>query len=180
LVVASRTPLRPIRFILLSTLPTDQSIDLLFALNQASFALASEMNAALAALEITIRDYCVLWKARDGTLTQRQIADAALLDKTTMVNTVDGLEEAGLARRKPSITDRRARLLVLTPHGRKVVSRGQAIIDRLAAEILSAIPEQERAPFVSALQGLVDGRLSSPSHIHADVTRQTAKHSRSR
>jgi len=43
--------------------------------------------------------------------TQIQIAELAYLDKTTMVVTVDALEKAGLAQRRQSSTDRRARIV---------------------------------------------------------------------
>ena len=41
------------------------------------------------------------------------------LDKTTMVVTVDELERAGLAERQASSTDRRARIIKVTPAGRR-------------------------------------------------------------
>jgi DNA-binding MarR family transcriptional regulator len=144
--------------------PPDQAIDLLFLLNQASHALSAEMTGALAGLGISVRDYCVLWKALDGDQTQKQIADAALLDKTTMVTTLDGLEAAGLAERRPSPTDRRARLVTLTPAGRKVVAEGEEIIVALVADVLAELPATQRRGFLSALTRLVEGRLATPAH----------------
>jgi MarR family transcriptional regulator, transcriptional regulator for hemolysin len=41
--------------------------------------------------------------------TQSQLAAQCALDKTTMVFALDELERAGLAERRPSRTDRRAR-----------------------------------------------------------------------
>jgi len=130
------------------------------------------MNGALSDLGISIRDYCVLWKAMGGDCTQREIADAALLDKTTMVTTLDALERAGLAERRPSPTDRRARLVTLTPAGRKVVAKGQKVIDALVADVLDALPATQRKVFLSGLIRLVDGRLSSPAHAPGARTRR--------
>jgi MarR family transcriptional regulator for hemolysin len=135
----------------------DLGVDLLFLLNQASYALSAEMTAALAEVGITLRDYCVLWKAQDGDQTQ-------LLDKTTMVTTLDCLVAAGLAERRPSPTDRRARLLTLTPAGRKAVTRGTKIIDKLIADVLTTVPVRDRAAFLSGLTGLAEGRLARPAH----------------
>ena len=66
--------------------------DLSFLVDKASEGLAARMAAALAAIDLTVREYCVLAKADSGELTQGQIAEIALLDKTTMVVTLDGLE----------------------------------------------------------------------------------------
>ncbi|MEK8105286.1 MarR family winged helix-turn-helix transcriptional regulator [Micromonospora sp. M12] len=44
------------------------------------------------------------------------------MDKTTMVVTLDQLERAGLAERRPVPTDRRARLVAVTPAGRRFSS----------------------------------------------------------
>ena len=52
-----------------------------------------------------------------GEFTQTEIARMVGLDKTTMVVTVDELEAAGLAERRPSSTDRRARVIEVTKDG---------------------------------------------------------------
>ena len=106
----------------------------------------------------------MLSKAARGDLTQREIAALAGIDKTTMVVTVDHLEQAGLAERRPAPTDRRARLVAITPEGREVLERADAAVAGVYADVLGALPEGERSGLVAALQRLVegDGRLSSP------------------
>ena len=47
-----------------------------------------------------------------------------------MVVTMDALERAGLAERRPSPTDRRARIIAVTPAGEDVVERGEQIVTR--------------------------------------------------
>src|SRR4051794_21441402 len=96
--------------------------DLMFLLAQASHVLMTELTAALAELGITQRHYCVLCKALDGgELTQIRLAELCGMDKTTMVVTIDELERAGLAERRPSATDRRARIIAVTESGAKTV-----------------------------------------------------------
>ena len=144
--------------------PATAPVDLMMLLNEASHALTTELAAGLADLGITPRDHCVLSKAAGGNLTQREIAALAGIDKTTMVVTVDHLEQAGLAERRPAPTDRRARLVAITPEGREVLERADAAVAGVYADVLGALPEAERAGLVAALQRLVegDGRLSSP------------------
>jgi MarR family transcriptional regulator for hemolysin len=139
--------------------------DLMYLFNQASHALNTEMTSALAVLGITARDHCVLAKAAEASRTQKEIAELALLDKTTMVVTVDGLEAAGLVRRAPCPGDRRARIIEVTPKGRKVVEASTAIIDDLFRGVLAALPATQRTGFVDALTRLVDDRLAEPPHV---------------
>src|SRR5262245_44122405 len=88
-------------------------------LAQAHFALASEVNRALVPIGLTKRSWYVLTTALEGEYTQKELADLVGLDKTTMVVTIDELEEAGLAIRHPSKTDRRARVISVTKAGER-------------------------------------------------------------
>src|SRR5580692_11495501 len=78
---------------------------------QASYALITELTAAMAQLGVSPRGHCVLSAAMLGEHTQTEIAHIVGLDKTTMVVTVDELEAAGLAERRADPRDRRARLI---------------------------------------------------------------------
>ena len=79
----------------------------------------TEMTAALEDLGLPPRSHTVLVTAMTGAYTQTELARIIGLDKTTMVVTVDELEAAGLAERQPSKTDRRARVIAVTPAGAK-------------------------------------------------------------
>ncbi len=145
--------------------------DLSFLLSHTSHALITKMTAALAELGVTPRGFCVLKNALPGTLTQIQLAELSHLDKTTMVVTLDELEKAGLAERRPSPTDRRARIIVVTDAGRQVATAGQRIVDQVHRAVLEALPESERQAFVSALTRLASGYLSTPVPCQRSVRR---------
>ncbi|MEH0825652.1 MULTISPECIES: MarR family winged helix-turn-helix transcriptional regulator [unclassified Micromonospora] len=134
--------------------------DLMFLLSWASHALMAEHAAGLARLGISPRAHCVLLKAQPGGLTQRQIGELCGIDKTTMVVTLDQLEGAGLARRLPSPSDRRARLVEVTPDGEKVLDQAQEIAARIQQDVLATLPEPDRAVFLRAISALVGGRLA--------------------
>src|SRR4051794_7621019 len=125
-------------------IPTDLSADLGFLLAQANYAVSTELTAGLAELGIAPRDYCVLSTALGGELTQNRLGELCALDKTTMVVTIDGLERAGLAERRPSELDRRARIISVTDRGERVVAEAREIIARLYDEILGELPARER------------------------------------
>jgi DNA-binding MarR family transcriptional regulator len=153
------------------TAPQRTAPDLSFLLAHASHVLASRMTAALAEIGMTPRGHCVLVHAMPGELTQIELAKLTDLDKTTMVVTLDELEEAGYAERRISRTDRRARIVAVTSEGERIAAAGTEIVDRVHREVLEALPPAERDAFVSALTRLVDGHLASPSAGEPPVRR---------
>jgi MarR family transcriptional regulator for hemolysin len=146
-------------------------VDLLFLLNQATFALSNELASRLAEVQLSPRKYCVLSKALADDLTQIRLAEASMLDKTTMVVTLDELEKAGLAERCPSPEDRRARIVRVTPKGAAAVAAGGRIVEQMQEELLTTVPAESREAFVAALEQLVAGPLASPSHVERSQRR---------
>jgi MarR family transcriptional regulator, transcriptional regulator for hemolysin len=131
-------------------------------LSQASFALATELAAALAPLGLSPRGYCVLTAAQRGDHTQTELSQIVGLDKTTMVVTLDELEEAGLAERRPSSRDRRVRVIAVTKAGERRVAKAREVIDRVQTDVLATLPARERKDLLDALSRLVSDRLSEP------------------
>ena len=146
-------------------------VDLMFLVNQAGYALTAEMATALAEIKINPREFCVLSHALKGDLTQIALAELSALDKTTMVVTLDRLEQAGLAERRLSGTDRRARIVAVTPAGRTAVRKAQAIVTGMYSRILAPLPVRDREVFLRSLIALVDGPLAQPSHIERPARR---------
>jgi MarR family transcriptional regulator for hemolysin len=142
---------------------SDTTPDLSFLLDHTSHVLRTQMAAALEEIGLTARMHCVLVHALEEERTQIQLAEIGDMDKTTMVVTVDALEKAGLAERRPSSTDRRARIIAVTAKGAEVAKRSQAIADRVHSAALSALPEDERTVFLRAIKRLVEGHLQAPA-----------------
>jgi len=136
--------------------------DLGWLLNQASHVLATEMTAALAALDVTPRDVCALRTAATASFTQIELARAVGVDKTTMVVMLDELEAAGLAERRPSSTDRRARIVQVTGKGKRKLASAQRVVDRVQADVLATLGDGSGEPLMAALGRLVGDRLSEP------------------
>jgi DNA-binding MarR family transcriptional regulator len=144
---------------------------LCWLLSRASHALNTELTAALETLDITPRAHAVLTTALTGELTQSEIARLVGLDKTTMVVTVDELEAAGLAERRPSSSDRRARVIAVTDAGKRTVKRADKVLDRVRDDVLSALAPEERQIFLGALGRLACGRLAEPVQCAHPVRR---------
>jgi DNA-binding MarR family transcriptional regulator len=158
-----------------ATAPID--VDLLFLVNQAAFALTAEMTAALADIAITPREFCVLSHALKGDMTQIRLAELSALDKTTMVVTLDKLEKAGLAERRLSHTDRRARIVAVTPAGKRAVGKAQGIVARMYSSVLSVLPADDQDMFLRSLSTLVASRLAQPSHVEKPAGLRRARSS---
>ncbi|MFF1481443.1 MarR family winged helix-turn-helix transcriptional regulator, partial [Streptomyces sp. NPDC058301] len=84
--------------------PSPTEPDLSYLLDHTGHVLRTRMAAALDEIGLTARMHCVLVHALEEERTQAQLAELGDMDKTTMVVTVDALEKAGLAERRPSST----------------------------------------------------------------------------
>ncbi|RSN05661.1 MarR family transcriptional regulator [Nonomuraea sp. WAC 01424] len=154
-----------------SMAPSRTEHDLSFLLDHTSHVLRTRMAAALAELGLTARMHCVLVHALEEERTQIQLAEIGDMDKTTMVVTVDALEKAGLAERRPSSTDRRARIIAVTEKGAEVARRSQEIVDGVHTAALGSLPGKEREALVRALNRLVTGHLETPAEAPQPVRR---------
>jgi MarR family transcriptional regulator, transcriptional regulator for hemolysin len=133
--------------------PAPPVANLCWLLSRASHSLTDELTAALEVeVGISPRAHCVLSTAMTGAFTQTELAHAVGLDKTTMVVTIDELELAGLAMRQPSPTDRRARVIAVTPAGRRKVEQAKAVTERIQRQWLATLAATERKALLGALE----------------------------
>ena len=155
---------------------TTRCTDLMMLLHLTGHALETELTARLAEIGLTPRARCVLSGALDAERTQTEIAEMASLDKTTMVVTMDALESAGLAERKPSATDRRARVIVVTDAGREMVAKADQVVADVYESVLGSLPDDERDGLIKALTRLVDGRLSTVVQCDRPPRKRALRH----
>lgn len=146
-----------------------------FLLSQAGHVLQTRLTAALEDLFVTPRSWCLLSTAMTGDYTQSELAQAVGLDKTTMVVTMDELEAAGLARRVPSATDRRVRVIAVTPEGEAKVAEAQKVVDRVHEEVLAELPPHDREVFVASLERLAAGPLAAPAECSKPPRRRAPR-----
>jgi MarR family transcriptional regulator for hemolysin len=131
--------------------------DLGWLLSQASHVLKTELTAALEGLGVSPRGHHVLATAMGGKYTQTELARIVGLDKTTMVVTLDELEAAGLAERRPSASDRRARIVAVTKAGEQKVRQAEEIAARIHADVLDSLPAREGQVLLDGLARLAAG-----------------------
>jgi DNA-binding MarR family transcriptional regulator len=92
---------------------------------------------------------------------QSVLAESIGADKTRIIDVLDDLQDRGLIRREPDPADRRARLLALTPKGRRLRDQVRRAIRREEQRVLTALPEAERTVFLRALQRLAADAVRS-------------------
>jgi MarR family transcriptional regulator, transcriptional regulator for hemolysin len=99
--------------------------------------------------------------AREGAI-QQELGSALGIDRSTMVSLIDQLESAGLARRRPSATDRRARQIAITPKGRRLLQRARGLISEVEDEVLAGLTAEERHELLTLLRRALDSAPAQP------------------
>lgn len=97
----------------------------------------------------------VVIEANTG-LTQQALADAAHLDRSTMVTVIDKLEHRGLVERRAA--DRRSNGLFLTPAGAKLLRSLRRKVAGHERRVVRNLSEREREQLVSLLQRILPER----------------------
>jgi DNA-binding MarR family transcriptional regulator len=104
---------------------------------------------------LTMWAYVVLSRLGEHPLRgQAVLAQTIGADKTRIIDVLDDLQDRRLIRREPDPADRRARLLTLTPAGRRLRDQVRRAIRREEQRMLKTLPTDERAAFLRALQRL--------------------------
>ena len=83
-----------------------------------------------------------LWRLERGARTLGELAHDMTIDAPATTVLVNALEEAGLVKRAPHPTDRRAKQVTLTAAGRRMLATVQKIADR-PPEALACLPAKE-------------------------------------
>ena len=95
--------------------------------------------------------------ANQPEVDQRTLAALAGLDTSTLGSVIDRLEARGLIERRASASDRRVRLLRLTPAGRRTLDGLIPAMRRAQRRILAPLPAAQQREFMRMLKALVAG-----------------------
>src|SRR3954466_15834514 len=89
--------------------------------------------------------------AREGAI-QQELGTVMGIDPSTMVSLIDQLESAGLAKRRPCPRDRRARVIAITPKGRRLLERGRQMALQVEDEVLRGLTAAERGVLLTLMR----------------------------
>ena len=76
--------------------------------------------------------------------SQQQVALRLGIDRTTMVELIDVLEDKGLVTRRPDAADRRRKVLELTAEGQATLPRATRASNQAEQQLLAELDENER------------------------------------
>jgi DNA-binding MarR family transcriptional regulator len=139
---------------------TEFAGQLLFRLWRANHTRAAEV---LGSVGLTTALFALLnvVDARKEAI-QQELGSALGIDRSTMVSLIDQLESAGLAKRRPSATDRRAREIVITPEGRRLLKRARGLLARAEDEVLGGLSVEERRQLLALLRRALESAPAQP------------------
>ena len=125
-------------------------------LARASRAMGCAMAQGLATLSLDARGLVVLKTiSNQSAPNQLAIAQAADIDKTTLVAVLDDLERRSLVRRVPDPNDRRARVVELTDDGRQMLAWAEAAGGDIQRAVLDDLDPADRDALLRTLPLLI-------------------------
>jgi MarR family 2-MHQ and catechol resistance regulon transcriptional repressor len=118
-----------------------------------ALSLAFEESVAKSGLCLT--DFAALESLlHKGPLTISEIQDKVLLATGSMTAAIDRLEKLGLIVRKASPSDRRARLVDLTPKGRRLAASSFEHHAKDVEAVMSVLSNKERRDLYGSMRKL--------------------------
>ena len=131
-----------------------------YLLLKAGHYMTQEFETALAALELTGREFLVLsFVAPEGQLPQQELTERLGLDPTIIVALVDALEERRLLTRRRDAADRRRNVLAITAAGRRLHGRAVAAAAKAEAVFLAPLTPEQRKELQELLRTTMAPRL---------------------
>ena len=88
----------------------------------------------------------ILWllKYADGPVTQRDIGERLVVDKSNITGLIDRMETAGVVKRVPVPDDRRSYHIRMTAKGRKLAEELDAAYDRRVQTVMRRLNKAEQ------------------------------------
>lgn len=91
-----------------------------------------------------------------GAATQRELAEATVMDKVAVNRACKVLEERGLLTRRPHSIDGRSHMLALTGEGKAIHGEVMPLARESEKEIFAVLSAAEQAEFRALLKRLLD------------------------
>jgi len=109
----------------------------------------------LAPMGLTVRLCGVLILLAKGPISQQELGEQLGIDRTTIVELIDELEQRGVVVRRRNSADRRSYALVLTPKGRAFQKRALKAFEDAADEFFDALKPSERQLLSDMMRRLI-------------------------
>jgi MarR family 2-MHQ and catechol resistance regulon transcriptional repressor len=140
-------------------------------------ALSLLAAASIAKAGLCLTDFAALEALlHKGPLTISEIQDKVLLASGSMTAAVDRLEKLGLVVRKASPSDRRARVVELTPQGKRLAASCFEKHAKDLEALMSVLSEKEREQLYGSIKklGLLAASKLSEQETNDNTSRERA------
>jgi len=137
------------------TNPDTGGIHLWLILWKASRAIEAHATRSIAQFGMGVSDFAVLEALlHKGPLTITQLGEKVLLTSGSMTTAIDRLAARGLVTRCDDATDRRARIIKLTPEGHTLIEQAFAQHREALEQAIQGFPQEDRATLLPLLRQL--------------------------
>jgi len=130
--------------------------------NRTAFLMTEEISRRFAAngYPLSAQDFGILFRLmKQGAMTQVEIAQLLMRDKTTITRRIDGLVKKGFVERAPDPADRRCFRVGLTTEGELALEVMIPLVRDFQQEVLSDIPDEEKAITIRTLKSISERLL---------------------
>jgi MarR family 2-MHQ and catechol resistance regulon transcriptional repressor len=102
----------------------------------------------------------------DEPLAQSRLSDMMLVNRANITSLIDRMEKAGLVIRTSSPSDRRYNIIVLTPYGKKLLSKIEPLYAKEVKRIMGVLLEDNQKQLIKMLE-----KIRSNISERAEATR---------
>jgi DNA-binding MarR family transcriptional regulator len=143
----------------LDDLPTEIRSSIGYLLHRAAQLSARAIDDQLAPHGLEKRHFGILCALHtSGPRSQGWLGEYLGIDRTTMVQLVDGLEAKGFVERQRNPADRRSYALTLTPAGAQAWERARGELERSEDLVLDGLDEDDRDTLRALLARIVQAQ----------------------
>jgi len=128
-------------------------------LRRSWYGLNQAFRRRIAHLQLTPDRFTVLRTLLEGDpsgLSQRELSERMGSDPNTIASLVERMQTAGLIERRPHEKDGRAHRILVRPSGKRKYREARAVAVDLQAQVLMALPEEEREHFLESLNRVAE------------------------
>ena len=116
----------------------------------------------LASLGLSVQLCGVLNLLAEGPVSQHLLGEQLGIDRTSVVELIDELEQKGAVVRRRNPDDRRSYALELTATGRSLQKRAARAFDAAAAEYFGPLSQDEQQVLAEMLRRVISGARDRP------------------
>jgi MarR family transcriptional regulator, transcriptional regulator for hemolysin len=135
-----------------------------FWINRASRAIGRRLDRDLRPLGLAMSHLPVLRAlAERGPCSQRQLAEIAGVEQSTMTEMLARMERAGIVRRAPNPDDRRAVVVSLTRRAHARFAKAREVLTQGEQSVMSVLAADERVVLLKLLERVTSALESEAS-----------------